>query len=56
MAVKKTHGGTRKGAGRKKVSDKKEPVFIYVRRSVIDKNGGKQTLKRILEEHVNEES
>lgn len=48
MATKK-HGGKRNGSGRKSVSDKKEPVFIYVRGSVIKKAGGKAKLKAKLE-------
>lgn len=50
MAVKKTgRGGARKGAGRKPESDKKQAIFIYIRGSVIKKNGGKKAVKRKLE-------
>lgn len=36
MAKKKiTHGGKRKTAGRKPIEDKKVPVTIYLRKSVI---------------------
>jgi len=36
---KKTHGGKRKLAGRKPIEDKKVPVTIYVRESVIETLG-----------------
>lgn len=52
MATRK-HGGKRNGAGRKPVKDKKEPVFIYVKGSVINKAGGKLPLKRKLEASLN---
>jgi len=40
MAKKKlTHGGKRKTAGRKPIEDKKVPVTIYVRESVIETLG-----------------
>ena len=37
-------GGKREGAGRHKVEDKKKPVTVYIRNSVIEKNG-KETLQ-----------
>lgn len=39
MAKKKQHGGKRKTAGRKPIEDKKVPVTIYVRESVIETLG-----------------
>lgn len=48
MATKK-HGGKRKGAGRKPVTDKKEAIFVYIKGSVIKKNGGKEAVKDKLE-------
>lgn len=40
MKLKKTkHGGKRKTAGRKPIEDKKIPVTIYVRESVIETLG-----------------
>lgn len=37
--MKKTQGGFRKKAGRKKISDKKIPVTLYFRESLIKKMG-----------------
>lgn len=51
MATKK-HGGKRPGAGRKEVKDKKEPIFIYVKKSVIKKHGGKPSVKAFAEAAV----
>lgn len=48
MATKK-HGGKRNGSGRKPVVDKKQAVFVYIRKSVIKSNGGKKAVKRKLE-------
>lgn len=39
MAKKKQHGGKRKKAGRKPIEDKKVPVTLYVRESVINAIG-----------------
>ena len=40
--IKKSgRGGARKGAGAKPKKDKKEPLFLYVRQSVIKGNGGR---------------
>lgn len=38
--MKKQHGGKRKRAGRKPVSDPKAGVTIYIEQSKIDANGG----------------
>lgn len=34
--VKTKRGGKRKGAGRKKIADKKKPLTVYVRQSRIE--------------------
>lgn len=49
MATKKKRGGARVGAGRKPLKDPKDSVFIWVRKSVIKKHGGKDKLKVKLE-------
>jgi len=38
--MKKNYGGKRKGAGRKKIADKKIQVQIYPRQSAITATGG----------------
>lgn len=48
MATKK-HGGKRPNAGRKEIKDKKEPIFIYVPKSIIKKHGGKPAVKAFAE-------
>ena len=57
MAFKKVRttiwGGARSGAGRKKVLDKKEAIFIYLRKSVIEKTG-KDQLKEKLTQYANQ--
>ncbi len=46
MVKKKNgHGGVRPGSGRKKLTDKKEALFLYVEGSVIDANGGAKDSK-----------
>lgn len=42
-----THGGKRKGAGRKKIKDKVIQVNIYPRTSVVKKVGGVEKAKVI---------
>lgn len=44
----KKQGGKRKGAGRKKVKDKKVSVTIQIRRSIIDNYGGKDATRIFL--------
>ena len=41
----KGRGGARKGAGAKPKKDKKQPLFLYVRGSVIKGNGGRDKSK-----------
>ena len=45
MEAKKLHGGTRKGAGRKKLANRKDLVNLYVSNLAILKFGGKEKLK-----------
>lgn len=37
--AKRKHGGARPNSGRKPVADKKKPVVLYLRESVIEKLG-----------------
>jgi len=39
------HGGKRKGSGRKPVTDKKQPVTVYIRQSTITLHGGKDKVR-----------
>ena len=52
--AKKKHGGKRQGAGRKAVTDKKEPVFIYVKKSIIKKHGDVKAVKAFAEAALEE--
>ena len=45
MTKKRTHGGPRKGAGRKPVSDRKIQVSLYIEESIINAIGGIETLR-----------
>lgn len=45
-------GGKRENAGRKESDDKKVQVTLYVRQSVIDKNGGMSLIKDVLYKHI----
>lgn len=45
---RRTHGGTRSKAGRKPIEDKKIPITIYLRKSVIETNGGTEEVKEKL--------
>ncbi len=47
MAIAKTHGGKRAGAGRKKEKDPKVQVNIYPRKSQIKKAGGIEKAKAL---------
>lgn len=40
-------GGKRKGAGRKPIKDKKIPLVIYVRPSIIKAHGGEENCKAL---------
>jgi hypothetical protein len=45
MPKKTSHGGARKGAGRKPVSDPKISITIYVEQSIIKAIGGPDQVK-----------
>lgn len=45
MAKKSTHGGPRKGAGRKPTADPKLAITIYVEESIVKANGGVEEAK-----------
>ena len=45
MAKKLTHGGARKGAGRKPVPDPKIQVIFYIEESIINAMGGIEELR-----------
>jgi len=49
----KKSGGVRVGAGRKPTEDKIQPVYIGIKRSVIEERGGKERVKAISEHFVN---
>lgn len=55
MAKKKSHGGPRKGSGRKPVDDLAVPITFYVKQSVLDKVG-KEAAKMIAIKAVNKEA
>ena len=40
-----THGGARKGAGRKPAADPKITITIYVEESIVNANGGLDAVK-----------
>jgi hypothetical protein len=43
-----SHGGKRPGAGRKPIEDKKKQIHISLRESEIEKLGGKENVKFIV--------
>ena len=47
-----TKGGRRSNAGRKKSTDPKKAIFLFIPISKINKIGGEKVLKTILEAHV----
>ena len=49
---KKGSGGSRAGSGRKKITDPKEPIFIYVPKSVVQHHGGREAVKTFAESHL----
>ena len=49
----KKSGGVRIGAGRKPTEDKIQPVYIGIRKSVIEESGGKETVKAKAEFFIN---
>jgi hypothetical protein len=48
QTVKPTKGGARKNSGRKPVEDKKQPVTLFIPKSVIEHHGGADALKTAL--------
>jgi len=51
---KKGSGGSRPGAGAKILTDKCEQIAIYIKKSIIKRNGGKKKCKTILKKYLNE--
>lgn len=51
---KENRGGYRINGGRKPAEDPKEPIFIYIKGSVVKRNGGKKALKILVEQCFNE--
>ena len=49
---KKGSGGPRSNAGRKRLPDPKQPIFIYVPTSVVIHHGGKDAVKLFAEQHL----
>ena len=45
---KRTHGGKRKKAGRKPIEDRKIPITIYLKQSIIESNGGSELIREKL--------
>lgn len=52
MAKKPSHGGARKGAGRKPVADPKVSITIYVEKSIMDANGDVEEVKELCYEFL----
>lgn len=50
--AKSKRGGKRKGAGRKEVEDKKIPITLWFRKSVIQKNYGEDKFKSIIYSNI----
>jgi hypothetical protein len=45
MKKEKTHGGTRKGAGRKPAADPKVGVTLYIENSIVETLGGVEAIR-----------
>jgi len=54
MTDKRKYNGGHKNCGRKKSDDPKLKVEIYVKTSIIDKNGGLEETKNKLKKFINE--
>lgn len=52
MATKKKAGGARPGSGRKPVTNKRMPVFIYPFIHEVNAHGGKEAVKAFAEAAV----
>jgi hypothetical protein len=48
QTIKSNKGGARKNSGRKPVEDKKEPITLFINRSVIERHGGADKIKAAL--------
>jgi hypothetical protein len=48
QTLKENRGGSRKNSGRKPVADKKQPVTLFIERSVIERHGGPDKIKEAL--------
>jgi len=49
---KELRGGKRKGAGRKKIKDKKMPVTMWYQKSVINHYGGMKKFKLMIDQLI----
>ena len=54
--MQKTHGGKRKGSGRKPVSDPKIQLSLYIPSSIIENLGGKQATISLLMNQLEKEN
>lgn len=54
MKKKSTHGGARKGAGRKPAKNPKEPIFIYPDKVWVDELGKERT-REVAEKAIEKE-
>jgi hypothetical protein len=48
QTLKDPRGGARKNSGRKPIDDKKQPVTLFIERSVIERHGGPDKIKATL--------
>ena len=53
MNKKAKHGGSRKGAGRPEIHDKKKQINLFIKESLIEKLGGKKAVQTICYKHLN---
>jgi len=56
MNTEKTHGGARKGAGRKPAADKKVGVTLYLESSVVESLGGIEGIREYCYAHLKEKA
>lgn len=52
---KSKRGGTRKGAGRKTIADKKIPVTVWFKKSTVKMYNGIEKFKKVLYDFIIEE-
>lgn len=48
-------GGARKNSGRNPVADKKRVYYLYIRDSIVKKNGGKDKMNAKIYKHIGQE-